>query len=351
MSGASGIAGSSSGDLPVFYQTTENPALALLLTNRQIHHEVQDMIARWRSVDYTTDVLFVNNVGLWTTWLSVPVRIPRIDTLYAKFRLFGAPQNLARGIYKPTMWSGGGGAAGATGGAGVNRRGTEGAGGRNTGSWSTSGSSSGAWGFYDLLNGLLEGNIGPWPQDRFPSDINNNKNTSSRDKSQNGGGLFIKRLVIDVTSTSETDILSLSEIAKWASTSQLPANFLASSTTTSTTSSEGGDGQAEEGDACLSNQKVAAITFARLVQFLLSMLQSPVHRGIYGENLFHRVGTVEVQVDGERFGDEVNLSQSLADFSWLRGKEGPSPFREELVSELLRWQRRAVTMRRQAGLV
>lgn len=286
----------SSGDLPVFYQTVENPALPLLLTCHQLHDEVQDVVARWRRPQYTADVMFVNKVGLWTTWASVPVRTGSVDTLSANFRLFGPPRDLARGIYKRDMWDGT--------------------------PWSSK-TSNGAWGFYDLLNGLLEGNIGPWP-----------KSSSST--------IRVKRLVVNITSgtVEGCEVVSLSEIDQWASMSQLPATFLAPPVSC-----------VDDNDN--HNHKVAAITFARLVHLLLSILQTPIHRRVYGENLFQRVGVVEVQVDGARYGAEVDLSRSLADVSWVGEDEdnnnAGSPFREELIADLLEWQVQTAERRRRAG--
>lgn len=315
MSGSSELTGS--GDLPVFYQIVDNPALSLQLTCRQLHDEVQDVITRCaRRPEYTADVLFVNNVGLWATWLSVPVRTVCVDTIRANFRLSGPPRDLARGIYKRDMWDGGGGGANMM----TLATGTPGA----------SNTSNGAWGFYDLLNGLLEGNIGPWPK------------TSRRQCDEPyRKTLRVKRLVLNITSTAcSSDVLSLSEIDKWASTSQLPATFLPPSCSGAHFSDLG----------FASNHKIAAITFARLVHFLLSILQSPIHRRVYGESLFHKVGVVEVQVDGERYGEEVDLSKSLIDFSWVGEEEdNGSPFRQELVAEMLDWQTRTAERRRLAG--
>lgn len=355
MSGSSDLAGS--GDLPVFYQTIENPALPLLLVCHQLHDEVQDVVARWlrtnmntkqqQQLEYTADVMFVNNVGLWTTWLSVPVRTVCVDVLTANFRLFGPPRDLARGIYKRDMWEGGGGANMMTLATG-------------TPAWSSN-TSNGAWGFYDLLNGLLEGNIGPWPK-KAPTTATSTKTsrlessgTTSLWARNDGVGqqpqhstLRVKRLILNITSAlsaNSSDVLSLSEIDKWASTSQLPTTFLPPPPLSSSSSSPFDS---------TSNQKVAAFTFARLVQFLLSILQSPIHQRVYGENLFDRVGVVEVQVDGERYGSEADLSKSLVDSGWLAVEEEENagivnPFREELVAELLEWQARTAERRRLAG--
>lgn len=329
MSGSSDLAGS--GDLPVFYQTVENPALPLLLTCHQLHDEVQDVVARWRRPEYTADVMFVNNVGLWTTWLSVPVRTVSVDTIYANFRLFGPPRDLARGIYKRDMWDGGGGANMMTLAAAT--------------PWSSN-TSNGAWGFYDLLNGLLEGNVGPWPREPQPTGHPFWARDGKEKMRSHHQGLRVKRLVLNITSTAYagSDVLSLSEIDRWASTSQLPATFLRPPFS-----------QADSECSAASNQKVAAVTFARLVQFLLSILQSPIHRRVYGQNLFQRVGVVEVQVDGERYGAEVDLSKSLVESSWLGEGDAStsdntaSPFREELLAELLEWQTRTAEKRRRAG--
>lgn len=357
------------GDVPVFYKTVENPALPLLLTCHQLHDETHDVVRRWqrtqRPASYTADVMFVDDVGLWTTWLSVPVRTARVDTLYADFRLFGPPRDLdlARGgggvghDSKRDVWDDGGDdmMALAT----------------DTPSNSTT-AGGGAWGFYDLLNGLLEGEIGPWPTTRQRQQQQEQEQEHRGDVHKHKQPLHVRRLVLNITSTStsasDEDVLSLSEIARWASASQLPPTFLpppppqsqsppSSSSSCTHNHSPSEDVSGDDPTSSSNNQKLAATTFARLIHLLLTLLQSPTHSRAHGTTLLHRVGAVEVQVDGARYGPAVDLSRSLVDDdddeedAEEEGGAGgsSSPFREEWRAELLEWRASTAERRRLAG--
>ncbi|KAH8896120.1 hypothetical protein GQ53DRAFT_761084 [Thozetella sp. PMI_491] len=63
-----------------------NPALSLLLVNRQCHVEVKAAVMR-QAADYTLDVIIAKDRTLWPTWTSVPVLTRNVDTVYTKFRI------------------------------------------------------------------------------------------------------------------------------------------------------------------------------------------------------------------------------------------------------------------------
>ncbi|KAH7140247.1 hypothetical protein B0J13DRAFT_557411 [Dactylonectria estremocensis] len=72
----------------------QNPALPLLLLNKQSHDEVKYVLQRVPT-DYHVDVMLVKDCGLWTTW-SIPV-LPRtqyIDSVSATFRIFEPTNDL-----------------------------------------------------------------------------------------------------------------------------------------------------------------------------------------------------------------------------------------------------------------
>jgi len=82
-------------------QPTTNPALPLLLTNRQLYHETLDTLQRAYSSptslppSYSGDVIYLRDNGtLWPTWLSVPFRASHADTVHAQFRIFRCPPGL-----------------------------------------------------------------------------------------------------------------------------------------------------------------------------------------------------------------------------------------------------------------
>lgn len=72
-----------------------NPALPLLLVNKQIHAEVKDVLERATTSSYHVDVMYLKSYGLWTTW-TIPA-LPRtqyIDSVHASFRVFEPTKDL-----------------------------------------------------------------------------------------------------------------------------------------------------------------------------------------------------------------------------------------------------------------
>lgn len=135
----------------------QNPALPLLLVNKQFHTEV-NYVLRHASTNYHVDIMFVKGCGLWTTW-SIPV-LPRtqyIDSVHARFRLFEPTDDLDPCFLKSLSFRGGDG-----------------------------GPPLAVWSFYRLLTALLTngpGYLGPEQTERL-------QNLSPR--------YVVKKVVVDV---------------------------------------------------------------------------------------------------------------------------------------------------------
>lgn len=287
---------SRSGDtasLPVFYRTAtcRNPALSLLMVSRQIHDETKKI--QGKGVDpasWEADVTFVKNVGLWTTWLSATRFLTNVDTVHARFRSFNAPETLEPAFFRE-VWRGGCG-----------------------------GPPEGVWGFYDLLVGFLEGNIGPFSQRR---------ETNGPDENGRGidtGGVTVRRLVLDCLSSTEENILPLN-FTKRGRAYVLSDRGL---------------------DPALPEQKRAALALARFFAWFLRILLLP---GLYdvdtSKTLYERVGEISILVDGEPYRD-CDLSETIAGLSWGRGERWDAD-KLSLADSALQWRRKAIDKRRQAG--
>lgn len=289
---------SRSGDtasLPVFYRTAtcKNPALSLLLVSRQIHDETKRILGK--GVDpasWEADVMFVKNVGLWTTWLSATRFLSHADTVHARFRSFNAPDTMDPTLFRE-VWRGGCG-----------------------------GPPEGVWSFFDLLVGFLEGNTGPFPQRRETDGPGSHEDGHRR----GSGGVTVRRLVLDCLSSTEEDILPLN-FTKKGRAYVLSDRGL---------------------DPALPEQKRAALALARFFAWFLRILLLP---GLYdvdtSKTLYERVGEISILVDGEPYRD-CDLSETIAGLSWGRGERWDS-YKLALADSALQWKRKAIEKRRQAG--
>lgn len=287
--------------LPVFHRsgTCKDTVLPLLLVSRQVHAETKRVLDRKvKQCLWKADVAFIKNVGLWTTWLSASRCLRNVDTVHAQFRSFNAPEDLDPTFFNEHMWRAGCG-----------------------------GPALGVWGFYDLLMGLLEGNIGPYPQKR---EIDNpESHVTAR---RNGYGrknhtpvITVKRLILDCLSSTEENIL--------------PLNF------------PGGRSYVlsdRHVDPALPEPKRAAIVLARFITSFLGVLMRPALYDVdKGRGLFEGVGEIFIQVDGELF-RHYDLSQMLAGLSWERLERWDS-YKLALVDSAYQWKKKAIEKRRQAG--
>lgn len=290
------------GSLPVFYRTgtCRDMVLPLLLVSRQVHAETKTVLDRTvKQSVWNADVMFIKNVGLWTTWLSASRFLRNVDTLHAQFRSFNAPENLDPTFFNGHMWRAGCG-----------------------------GPAVGVWGFYDLLMGVLEGIIGPFPR-RRETDGPEGHVTGRR----NGHGLLndtqgitVKRLILDCLSSTEEKIL--------------PLNYTEQGRSYVLTE--------HQVDPALPEPKTAAIVLARFIAEMLEMIMRPALYDIdYGKALYERVGEIFIQVDGELF-HHFDLSEIIARLSWERFERWES-HKVARVDKAFQWRKEAIEKRRQAG--
>ncbi|RSL64009.1 hypothetical protein BHE90_011162 [Fusarium euwallaceae] len=114
-------------DHGIWYIQPENPALSLLLVNKQFNDDVRKVL-NLIPADYHVDIMFVKDCGLWPTW-HIPV-LPRtkyIKSINATFRLFDPTDDLDPRFRGSMSFNGGDG-----------------------------GPERAAWSFYHLLTGVLQ---------------------------------------------------------------------------------------------------------------------------------------------------------------------------------------------------
>lgn len=282
--------------LPVFYRagTCRDTTLPLLLVSRQIHAETKGILARKNfHSSWNADVMFIKNVGLWTTWLSASRLVRNVDTVHAQFRSFNAPEALDPAFFRGHMWAAGCG-----------------------------GPALGVWGFYDLLIGLLEGTIGPFPQKKEAEGPENNGDGSRTENR----GINVNRLVIDCLSSTEDNILPLNYTERGRSF-VLDARHL---------------------DPTIPERKRAALVLAGFVSCFLGPLLRPALYDVDKSRLlFERIGEIFVQVDGEPY-KHIDLSESLT-VLWWRSDGLRDSHKLVRVNKAFQWKERAIEKRRQAG--
>ncbi|VUC30220.1 unnamed protein product [Clonostachys rosea] len=89
----------------IWHRAPLNPALSLLLVNKQIYDEVRHYLRRLPT-ECDVDIMYVKESGLWPTW-SVP-KLPEtqyIDSVRATFRIFNPPEDLGEQFRYRMEWS------------------------------------------------------------------------------------------------------------------------------------------------------------------------------------------------------------------------------------------------------
>lgn len=287
------------GSLPVFYRpgTCRDTALQLLLVNRQIHAETKRILDK--ETDRSTwkaDVMFVKDVGLWTTWLSASRFLSNADTVHAQFRSFNAPETLDPAFFRDQLWRGGCG-----------------------------GPPIGVWGFYNLLMGVLEGIIGPFPRRREVG-VPIRHGDGRRN---NAGVMTVNRLVLDCLSSKEENILPLNSNG-WPYSRVL---------------------WARDQDSALPEQKRAALALANFFDTYLEILMRALSDVTFKMSrvLFELVGEILIQVDGEPY-EHFDLSEILEELSWEKDERWePGYYRLPLVDAAFQWKEETIERRRRAG--
>ncbi|CAM1500627.1 Fc.00g097890.m01.CDS01 [Cosmosporella sp. VM-42] len=267
----------------IFFKKMQNPTVPLLLANKQLFGETKGLLSRKRSqrANYAIDIMYVKNSGLWSTWLSAPFLTTDIGTVHTTFRLFNQPNNLPSEMNFPNMWRGGDG-----------------------------GPPSGVWIFYHMITQFLDQKIGPWPL-RAETEAET---------------ITVQRLVLDVLTPVEPDILSL------AAFPHRPGHDWMDRARRTRNESKGLPAQ------------VFADFIKREIGGLLCM---GYYTTGYGDILHERFGIIEIRVGGEPYHSwdvsEIFSKLPLNDDQW-----GTFSMAERKAS-YRKWKLEAAEKRRRAG--
>jgi len=277
-----------------------NPALSLLLTNRQLYDETLDMLQRASkaitSPSYTADIIYLNDGTLWPTWLSTPFRASHADTVHVQFRIFQPPDDLRPGGQPPRRLFNG-----------------------NSFMWSL---------YHLLLSALVSGSHGPC-----------------------GIPISVDRLVLDFLPASQPDILPLGPVVSWewiSDPKELGERIFAKDIRENisdyfplSTSLQA---------LCGDNAGMEAA--ARLMRFVKKMLGWLVGLSDEmfekGKVLFEHVGAIEICLDG-RLHKVLDLGRYLANVSGWGGGVG-SWRHQTWHNEFLPWRREVEARRRRLGM-
>ncbi|KAH8894575.1 hypothetical protein GQ53DRAFT_744711 [Thozetella sp. PMI_491] len=276
----------------VCYNHPQNPVLALLLANRQLYVETKDVLRllERQLPDYSVDVMFVKNVGIWLSWTSVPWLSSKIGTLHATLRVVESHSSFTGPLpYNRNMW----------------RRGC-------------GGPPSGVWYFYDALLGFLDKQVRPWPPREEESE-------SMADQ------ITLQKLVLDVQSPGSDVTFPLAPEVR-AVGYRKPAE----PTGEDYFSYWSADEERSTGDR-----------FYSFVSSEIGRLSKYTFRyDIYGRILYERIGEIQMWLDGKQRG-QVDLSVGLEEsakvarsWSWSREQE----------AELVEWLARTYKERTKAGM-
>lgn len=283
---------------------TTNPALPLLLTNRQIYHETLDTIQRAYKAptspppSYKADVIYLRENGtLWPTWLSVPFRASHADTLHAQFRIFRSPPGLIIPSEPPPNF--------------FHHEGV-------------------MYSLHHLLaSALASGKYGPF-----------------------GQPITVHRLVLDFLPASEAAILPVAPVVTWEWVSgPKEVSESVSATDIRPDISEGFPLDTALLGLCLQSPRMEAA--ARLMCYVLGMLKwlakMTTDTWEYGKVLFEHVGIIEVRLDGKVY-ETLDLGICLANVQhWQRNLVGSRRYRV-WHGEFVPWRREVEMRRRKLGL-
>lgn len=215
-----------------------NPLLSLMLVNRQVYQEAQDVLRRiGDSPDYVLDVMFLKDEALWPTWLSVPKLGRNLGTVYTQFRIFHVPDHLRTDD-------------------GGDLYGSEGPGPPPI-----------VWIFYHLLSSFLRN--GPL----------------ATKKDDDNGGFTVRTLILDFLPASEKGILPLASLIQY---------FKEVDDISASTSSDFDWKQNTSDEGLLAAEYLAHFIKALLLR-LLSLGPLTIK---YGRILYENVGDIEIWVDG-----------------------------------------------------
>lgn len=267
----------------LYYRPLQNDVLTLRLVNHKTKNEIDYILGNSKNCE--ADVTFVQNAGLWMTWLGLPGLSRDISQLRLQFRIFNfsssrfpvesmEPQMWPRRFWEPEM--------------------------RDFQPFPDIG--PGARLFSGFLEGLLHGAAGPWPacvqhRTRKGSPQDEMKRSSQGCcRCEWRSGLTVKHLVYDIISTGDgTPPGRCFERPLPAGTDRCkgnmedPVSVLVSSLP-------------QEAYAGVPPTKLAAFGLAKYLHRELSKMEDVTSEYFGGLRImFERVGTIDIRVNGERF--------------------------------------------------
>lgn len=262
-------------------------SLPLLLVNRQLCMETKAALQRLpEGHSYLLDVMLVDEAELWPTWLSVPVLVDRVDSVLAKFRIFGNLQDDYHSVIDPGDAS----------------------------------PPQLVWCFYSLLERFLR--RGPVGQRRMRSTDRN---------------ITIKTLTLDFLSPSDSTMVlqSTNEYRQWLkSRSKLRGLWK----------------QPDGNTSVIQTEMDPEWLVDFVLEYLCSLLRMGYHTALYGKILYERVGVIRACVDGKLEGEynlaerlaKLRFDRHEDTFGYA------CPF--ERLDYFWEWKKQALIKRREAGL-
>ncbi|KAH8703245.1 hypothetical protein BGW36DRAFT_403685 [Talaromyces proteolyticus] len=271
--------------------------ISLLLTNQQLSAETRTVIDRMKSTTYVLDVSVLNDMDLFPTWLSVPYITKRVSTLYADVRLFG--HIISEEVARRQVGDGG-----------------------NLGFH---------WSFYALLERFLR--YGP---------VGEKKETSGRPKPQFRNLTFddydvtVKLLVLNFKSAEPElsfppDTVTYQEWISHHFTHFLTRNRF----------------QTDIDLERYTTRPEWPSTF--LVSEIHSILCMSYHTAFYGKELYERIGTIRILVDGD-LKHEFDLASMLASLRFTSPSETFGHVSaEKRIPAFWNWKKQTLARRDQLG--
>ncbi|KAI1445758.1 hypothetical protein F5Y02DRAFT_100138 [Annulohypoxylon stygium] len=264
----------------------QNPMLSLLLVNRQVNREVQEVLRRVsESPNYAIDVVFLKDGTLWPTWLSVPRLQRTLGSVYVQFRIFDVPEHLRSHIANDPYRS------------------------------DRPGPPPVVWSFYHLLAGFLRN--GPMVSDR-----------------DNDSGTFtVRNLKLDFSPAIEKNILPLASFIQYFK----EVEDMASST------NSGSDWTPDQDEGLVAAEYLAHFVRA----LLLRVLNLGVSTIKYGKILYENIGDIEIRVDG-RLRWHLNIPKMFSNLSFDHEVNVSNRLKRE--QRFAHWKDLTLAKRLKAGL-
>ncbi|KGO39283.1 hypothetical protein PEX2_030210 [Penicillium expansum] len=274
---------------------SQSNSLSLLLTSRQISIETQSTLCRMQKTTYVLDISVLNELDLFSTWISVPQLTTRLSTLHVDIRLFGRIITSAEG--RDQMGCGG-------------RLGFH-------------------WLFYGLLERFLR--YGPVGAKKGPCDIDSFGDTCYKNRK-----ISVENLILDFHS-AETELpyppddLGFKEWTNKHWGERWPID------------------EPEQEDKSLAYKTRPEWLLEYLKDSLEDVTAMGYHTSQYGAFIYKRIGTISMLVDG-KLETTFDLAGRLAGFHFDRPGDTMGHLSSEIrLAEFWKWKKATLLKREALG--